>query len=198
MSKATAYRLIDRGLLTAAQAAWLHGHTRRERGRLRRQLEVRHWRAAGAAEARQEIQLIGFGRCSCRAMALPIDATARGSAGRSRGDCLSDRFRQRDDCFKAQVAAAVHERTTMEDIRSSGFVRNSSLTTNAHSAGSSNRRGPAQLRVRFRIADDPHRREREAIGRFVGACWNCIALVSGSRPGASGPAMVALRLRVAA
>jgi hypothetical protein len=57
----------------------------------------------------------------------------------------------------------------MQDIRASGPVRNSSLTTNAHSAGTSNRRGSNALCVRYRVSDDPHRREREVTGRFAWA-----------------------------
>jgi hypothetical protein len=57
----------------------------------------------------------------------------------------------------------------VEYIRQSFSVINSADTSNAHSAGTSNRRGAAQLAVRYRVADDPHRGEREAIGRFAWA-----------------------------
>jgi hypothetical protein len=61
----------------------------------------------------------------------------------------------------------------MEDIRSNISADNPQHVTNGHSTGSSNRRGAAQLVVRYRTADDPHRREREAIGRFA---WTLLQL----------------------
>jgi hypothetical protein len=57
----------------------------------------------------------------------------------------------------------------MEYIRSNTFDDNPQHTTNARSAGTSNRRGAAQLVVRFRTTGDPLGKQREATGRFAWA-----------------------------
>jgi hypothetical protein len=57
----------------------------------------------------------------------------------------------------------------MDYILSNTSADHPSSTTQPHSAGITNRRGAAQLSVRYRVADDPHRRELEATGRFARA-----------------------------
>jgi hypothetical protein len=58
----------------------------------------------------------------------------------------------------------------MEYIRSNTSADNTKHATKARTAGTSDRRGAAQLLVRFRLSgDDPLRREREATGRFAWA-----------------------------
>jgi hypothetical protein len=56
----------------------------------------------------------------------------------------------------------------MQRLSNCADERNTTGVGKAHSAGS-NRRGAAQLVVRYRVANDPHRHEREAIGRFAWA-----------------------------
>jgi hypothetical protein len=57
----------------------------------------------------------------------------------------------------------------MEQVSQRAEARKTTDATNAHLTGTSNRRGAAQLCVRYRTTDDPHRHEREAIGRFAWA-----------------------------
>jgi hypothetical protein len=57
----------------------------------------------------------------------------------------------------------------METLNQICPVRNASHATKPRPAGVTSLRGAAQLSVRYWIADDTHRREREAIGRFAWA-----------------------------
>jgi hypothetical protein len=54
-------------------------------------------------------------------------------------------------------------------IRSNTSADNPKHTTKASAAGTTHRRGAAQLVVRYRVANDSHRHEREACGRFAWA-----------------------------
>jgi hypothetical protein len=63
--------------------------------------------------------------------------------------------------------------TTMDTLSQGGAGRNSEHDTKAYTAGSSSRRGAAQLLVRFSLSADPIGKVREATGRFA---WTLLQL----------------------